>query len=41
MVATTIVEQCDILMSFSIDNHNGHVGWIIIMSLGNKYYDVR
>ena len=23
-------------MSFSIDNHNGHVGWIIIMSFGKK-----
>ena len=26
-------------MSFSIDNHNGHVGWIIAMSFGNKYYE--
>ena len=26
-------------MSFSIDNHNGLVRWIIIMSFGNKYYE--
>ena len=26
-------------MSFFIDNHNGHVGWIIIMSFGDKYYE--
>ena len=39
MVTTTIMEQCDVFMSFSIDNHNGHEGWIITMSFGNKYYE--
>ena len=39
MVTTTIVEQCDILMGFSIDNHNMLVRWIIIMSFGNRYYE--
>ena len=24
MVTITIMEQCDVFMSFSIDNHNGH-----------------
>ena len=35
MVTTTIMEQYDVLMSFS----NGHVEWIITMSFGNKYYE--
>ena len=26
-------------MSFTIDNHNGNVGWIITMSFGIKYYE--
>ena len=33
------MEQCDVLMSFFIDNHNGYVWWIITMSFGNKYYE--
>ena len=35
MVTTTIMEQYDVLMSFS----NGHVESIITMSFGNKYYE--
>ena len=26
-------------MSFSLDNHNGHVGWIITIDFDNKYYE--
>ena len=39
MVKTTIVEQCDILMGFSIDNHNGFVRRLITVSFVNKYYE--
>ena len=26
-------------MSFSIDNHNELVRWVLTMSFGNKYYE--
>ena len=40
MVTTTIMKWFDILMSFSIDNHNELVRWVLTMSFENKYYDI-